>query len=90
MREKHPEWSERQLACCLYWQAGARKQLESEIQKFYREHPGLWLVRCPEAMGVDVTGTMRLVGVELEWPPRERALQVALACARVGDSAPCS
>ena len=35
--------------------------------------------RCPEAMGLDVTATMKSIGVVLEWPPRELAVQVALA-----------
>ncbi len=25
MRDKHPNWSERQCRCCLYWQGRARK-----------------------------------------------------------------
>jgi hypothetical protein len=78
MRERHPDWSERQLACCLYWQGTARKQLEAEIEKFRR-------VRCtsvfriPEAHGVNVTATMERVGVYLEWPPKRWAYQVAIA-----------
>lgn len=27
MRNLHPEWSERQVRCCLYWQKGARREL---------------------------------------------------------------
>lgn len=34
MKAKHPEWSERQLACCLYWQGTARKVLAIEIEGF--------------------------------------------------------
>lgn len=81
MRRKHPERSERQLACCLYWQGSARKQLEAEIARFL-ERGSAVIVRCPEACGVNVTATMRKVGVELEWPPRKIARQVALAGGR--------
>jgi hypothetical protein len=83
MRGLHPGWSLRQLSCCLYWQAGARKALGREIFRFLadRERLGdrsLGFVRCPEACGVDVTATMRKVGIELEWPPTIYAYQVAL------------
>ena len=79
MRDRHPEWSQRQVECCLYWQGTARKQLEGEIEWFVWLHPGLTVTRCPEAMGVNITGTLRQLDIELEWPPQTRALQVALA-----------
>ncbi|HJX65923.1 MAG TPA: hypothetical protein VJ860_18440 [Polyangia bacterium] len=81
MQAAHPGWSERQTFCCLYWQPGARKALEAEIQGFQGEHmrDGLLYTRCPEAMGLNVTETLRRVGVSLEWPPTTYAVQVALA-----------
>jgi hypothetical protein len=79
MRMAHPDWSERQLHCVLYWQAGARKRLESEIAEFLLTHPGLVVTRCPEAMGLNVTETLAAAGVTLEWPPMQFALQVAVA-----------
>jgi predicted metal-binding protein len=82
MRALHPQWSKRQLECCLYWQGTARKGLHREILAFWGElaFPGLIRTeRCPEAMGVNVTETMRAIGVELEWPPVTKAIQVALA-----------
>ena len=39
---------------------------------------GWRVVTCPEACGVNVTETMRRIGIELEWPPRTVAYQVAL------------
>lgn len=81
MRAKHPDWSQRQVECCLYWQGTARKQLKSEIRRFLEAHSsrGLSIVSCPEGMGVNVTATMDLVGVGLEWPPVKRTYQVVLA-----------
>ena len=81
MKAAHPTWSERQLACCLYWQPRARKNLEAAVKEFIRLNPTLFIriVRCPEACGVDITGTMAGIGVKLEWPPRTVAYQVALA-----------
>lgn len=79
MKERHPEWSKRQLECCLYWQPRARKQLLQQIKYFLIYHPGYAVTTCPEAMGVDVTASMRNIGIELEWPPETVTYQVALA-----------
>ena len=79
MRRRHPNWSERQVYCCLYWQPRARKQLRQHIAEFLRAHKGLHIIKTPEAQGVNVTETMRCIGLELEWPPRQIAYQVAIA-----------
>ncbi len=79
MKAKHPKWSERQLYCCLYWQPRARKELRAAIREFSSSHPGLKVVGCPEAQGVNVTETMQQIGVKLEWPPRKLAYQVVVA-----------
>ena len=89
MRVRHPEWSVRQVYCCLYWQGTARKELRLNIDAFLLEHPGLIVLTCPEAHGVNVTEAMRCIGIGLEWPPIKYAYQVALAgkayAARCGD-----
>ena len=79
MFERHPDWTFRQLANCLYWQPTARKDLRIEVSKFLTAHNGMQVVYTPEAMGVDVTGTMRNVGIELEWPPKTVTYQIAIA-----------
>lgn len=89
IRTLHPGWSYRQLACCLYWQRGARGELAAEIKKFFSETKHWTMQRvleCPEATGVNVTATMKTVGIELEWPPKKVAYQVAL----VGTMKQCS
>lgn len=84
MRAKHPDWSEYQLRCVLYWQGGARKQLKGHILDFLREYrgQGYRIEACPEAMGVNITATMKNAGVILEWPPESVAYQIALAAIR--------
>jgi len=84
MRVKHPEWSQRQLECCLYWQGTARKQLKSHAAAFALDisDKGLDRLRmtgCPEGMGVNMTATAAQAGIALEWPPRRFAHQLALA-----------
>jgi hypothetical protein len=80
MKFVHPEWSDRQLANCLYWQPSARKNLRAEIANFLRtEGKNLHVLTCPEATGVNVTATMKFLGIDLEWPPKTVAYQVVLA-----------
>lgn len=80
MREKHPDWSQRQLECCLYWQGTARRGLEVEIERFKTDiFQSYVITQCPEGMGVLVTNTMRKIGVHLEWPPKNFTYQIAFA-----------
>lgn len=78
MRAANPTWSDRQLRCCLYWQSTAKKIWRVGIKELLWSHPGYSAVACPEAMGVNITETIRLAGVELEWPPVKVTRQVAL------------
>ena len=78
MKLKHPTWSERQLYNCLYWQGTARKQLRQRVKAFLKENVGLYPSYCPEAGGINITETMKQIGVTLEWPPKHFAYQVAL------------
>ena len=77
MREKHPDWSDRQLRCVLYWQAGARKQLKAKVIAALKQMPGYSVTMTPEGQGVNVTETMKNVGIILEWPPQRIARQIA-------------
>ncbi|WP_321471092.1 hypothetical protein [uncultured Paludibaculum sp.] len=79
MRAAHPDWTDRQLTCCLYWQGTARKALKRAIADFERLFPDHTVDTCPEAKGVNVTATLQAVGINLEWPPQAVACQVALA-----------
>ena len=80
MKQKHPDWSKRQIECCLYWQGSVNKELKKEVREaMYNRGYGKWhITYCPEAMGVDVTQTMKNIGVKLEWPPKNIVRKVAL------------
>ena len=79
MREKHPDWTWRQLVNCLYWQGGARKVLRRRVEDFMGGlRAGHCPLYCPEACGVNVTETMKSIGEILEWPPKTKTYQVAL------------
>lgn len=89
MRRAHPDWSRRQTECCLYWQGTARRRLKDEIERFlstewydYGLRRMMFKIEtCPEAHGLNVTATMAAIGRILEWPPREKTYQVAVAYA---------
>lgn len=80
LKLKHPNWSRRQLYCCLYWQGKARKQLKSIVNLFKRQdivNASLTVNYCPEAMGIDITNTLKKANIILEWPVETVAYQVA-------------
>ena len=86
MRRKHPDWSQRQIECCLYWQGTANKMLREVVAdvSYYLADRGNWQATyCPEAMGVNVTATMNNLGIELEWPPKNIVRKVALFGVRI-------
>lgn len=62
--------------------AGQRYLLRGIINEFWKEHRELSVSSCPEAMGVNLTETMRGIGIELEWPPRQIARQIVVAGTR--------
>jgi len=80
MRTKHPEWSQRQAECCLYWQGTARKQLREITKRFVSQsESNTMVITTPEALGVNLTSTMKKIGVYLEWPPKKWAFQIVVA-----------
>lgn len=80
MKAKHPRWSKRQIECCLYWQPKARKELKEKIEQFEASQPGKqYIVMNPEGAGVNVTETMKSIGIELQWPPVTKTYQIVLA-----------
>ena len=83
MKERHPNWSKRQIECCLYWQGTARKQLKEKIKLFFKEFPNYYIIKCPEGSGVNLTETMKQLNIELEWPPINYAYQIILAGTKI-------
>lgn len=78
MREKHPEWTTRQLACVLYWQAGVNRKLKDLTFRFHKKNKGTIFTMCPEAMGVHVLKTMRRLGFDIRRNPMHIVYKVSL------------
>jgi hypothetical protein len=66
MLERHPNWSDRQAGCVLYWQPSVRKRNHILIGQFLADHPGA-VAFSPEGMGVNVTTSLRAAGVDIRW-----------------------
>ncbi len=78
IREKHPGWTDKQCYNPRYWQQGARKEHNLELDNFLEKYPGLEFNKCPEAHGINVDSLMKDIGVNLEWPPRNLTRIVSL------------
>jgi hypothetical protein len=81
MKRRHPGWSARQCRCCLYWQGGAKKTHKEYAASVYGSlyKPGFHMTDSPEAMGVDVTETLKHSGISLEWPCVEHTYKISFA-----------
>jgi hypothetical protein len=66
MKVKHPEWTDAQCRCVLYWQSRSRKQLLERILESVPAGKRVIYSICPEGMGVNVFLTARLSGLRLE------------------------
>jgi hypothetical protein len=53
------------------WQESSRKIHRDELEKFINQHPDLKTNSFPEAHGINLTGLMYNIGIELpwQWPP---------------------
>lgn len=77
MLKLHTEWIDkpRVVECCRYWQGAADKLLKHYVANFctprllFSQAKRLDVLYRPEAYGVNVTETMKNIGVILEWPP---------------------
>lgn len=78
MRKKHPNWSDRQLRCLLYWQGTVVKELKIVSGKTCQGYPGTVYTTCPEAMGVNVISTGRKLGLPIQLKPKDTVYKMAL------------
>ena len=85
MKQKHPEWSERQCRCVLYWQNGVRNELSDKSRSFIKTMKTTYSVNgdlrfhlIPEAMGLNVMMTMRKIGQPIEIKPVNIVRKISL------------
>ncbi len=76
LRRKHPNWSERQLRCCLYWQGKVRKVLKEFCRKLCKEDEVI--IYAPEAKGTNLFVTCAKHGIKLERNPKKIVYKIAI------------
>jgi hypothetical protein len=71
MHRAHPDWNERQCYNPRLWQGTARKEHDTEVQRFLKEYTECTITKSPEAHGVNCTALMQTEGITLnwQWPP---------------------
>ena len=79
MKHLHPNWSDRQARCVLYWQNKINKELRDECDNFKWLNPDMITTNCPEAMGVNVIATAKRCGLMIELKPKNRVYKIAIA-----------
>jgi hypothetical protein len=67
MKQKHPDWSDRQCRCVLYWQGSVRKKLRDKTYALTTKED--MVLESPEASGVNLFATMAKVGIILKKNP---------------------
>lgn len=77
MKSKHPNWTERQCRCLLYWQGGVNKRLKQEVIVEARKRKA-HISMTPEAMGINVIKTLQLLGVAIEAKPTVKVYKAGL------------
>jgi len=82
MKSLHPNWTDKQCKCLLYWQGTVRKKLNTNSAIFAyninietKNNYNYELI--PEAMGVDVFKTMKYHGIKLERNPENYVYKVS-------------
>ena len=79
MLRKHPNWTQKQAGCCLYWQGAVRKRLREECQLFCKNRlPVSYDYELiPEAKGLDVFKTAQYHKIYLERNPVNYIYKIA-------------
>ncbi|MBI5148232.1 hypothetical protein HZA33_00980 [Candidatus Pacearchaeota archaeon] len=78
MKEKHPNWTEKQIYSSQYWQSKATKMHKEEEERAKQEYGLTKILSCPEANGVNVDALMKKIKAKLEWPPRNLVRLVSI------------
>lgn len=78
MKDKYPDWSDKQARCCLYWQGKVRKKLREACVRIALDFDHNMILYNPEAMGVHVFATCHAVGLTLERNPQNIVYKIAI------------
>jgi len=85
MKEKHKNWSDRQLRNVLYWQGSVKARLRKKTEEAISEDTTKIYFDRPEAHGVNVFQTMKYLGYELEFRPKKTLYMINLIACKKGN-----
>lgn len=77
MKERNPEWTDRQCRCVLYWQPKVRKVLKDTCENFIK-NKNLVYYTCPEALGLNLFTTCAKHGIKLDHNPQKIVWKIAI------------
>ena len=86
--KEHPDWSEKQAGCVLYWQSSIKKMLKGHIRHIKYDEmlgtgSGFWKYSSMEAAGIYVFKTLLNNGIrDFEIKPKTRIFMVVLLMER--------
>lgn len=98
-KKEHPNWTDKQVKCVLYWQGAVRKILKEALFEFCKEYiyynkydlflcvSDIYGYPSMEAVGINVFSTMRLNGVKMEINPVNNIYLVSLICIKEREQA---
>jgi len=72
MKERHPDWTERQCRNLLYWQKSVVSRLKKKAYSFAKSKGEDFIVlEIPEAHGVNLFITCKNIGIDLQIHPQD-------------------
>lgn len=91
---QNPNWTARQVECCLYWQNSVKSLLVREIEKLYISDGPFYVYGCGsglklsfqekvgsmELAGINVFSTLKLNNIDFEVAPKNKVVLCNLLC----------
>jgi len=96
-KREHPDWTEQQVKCVLYWQGSVKKHLADYIENIRKGNPPFYVYGCGsglklffqkivgsmEAARINVFSTLKLNRIPFELNPENNVILCCLLCSRV-------
>jgi len=76
-KETHPDWSMRALCNPRHWQNHLKASLNEYWDNVKEKYPDYKVIRNPEAQGVNVQETLKLLDIDLCWPKTDEKFEIS-------------
>jgi hypothetical protein len=79
IKNKIPNWTDRQASCLKYYQKSVSKKIKEEAKTFIEsKKQNLILIERPEANGIDIFNTCKNIGIFLDRNPKKIMWKIML------------